>query len=273
MRYVVNQVGYNVEQRGVGEPLLLLHGFTGSAKSWRSLSARLGSSYATIAIDFLGQGESDEPEDASRYGMEWCVRDLAALLDVLEIERANVLGYSMGGRVALHFAAAHPERVETLILESASPGIADAQERQRRAQSDDALAERIEREGIAKFVAYWSEIPLFASQKRLPEATRDALKEQRLKNNAQGLARSLRGLSVGRQESLWGTLGEIQAPTLLLAGALDDKYAGIAREMEAAMPNARCEIVADAGHTIHLERPEVFETLALDFLSDGKFKN
>ncbi|MBI4570486.1 MAG: 2-succinyl-6-hydroxy-2,4-cyclohexadiene-1-carboxylate synthase [Chloroflexi bacterium] len=268
-RIAVNGVQLNAVMRGEGPSLLLLHGFTGSSGTWTPyLDAWPG--VKTIAVDLLGHGASDSPGDPERYRMERCVGDLVALLDRLGIERTAVLGYSMGGRVALHLAlsaSGGPERLWALVLESASPGIEDASEREERRRSDEALAERIEREGLERFVAYWEEQPVFASQSRLPDAVRAELRRQRLGNNPVGLANSLRGLGAGRQEPVLHQLGELRVPVLLIAGALDQKYCDLARRMAAVLPCAQMEIVPEAGHTVHLEQPEAFDRVVRAFLN------
>ncbi|MBI4571085.1 MAG: 2-succinyl-6-hydroxy-2,4-cyclohexadiene-1-carboxylate synthase [Chloroflexi bacterium] len=265
-RIAVNGVQLNVDMSGEGPPLLLLHGFTGSRVTWTPhLEAWCG--FKTIAVDLLGHGAADSPADPERYQMERCVEDLIALLDVLGVERTAVLGYSMGGRVALHLALHAPERLWALVLESASPGIEDAAEREERRRSDEALAERIEREGLERFVAYWEEQPLFASQSRLPDALRSELRRQRLCNRPLGLANSLRGLGAGRQEPLLRRLGELRVPVLLIAGDLDTKYCDLARRMAGALPCAQVEVVPEAGHAVHLEQLEVFDRVVRAFLN------
>jgi 2-succinyl-6-hydroxy-2,4-cyclohexadiene-1-carboxylate synthase len=266
MRLRVNNVCYNIERAGVGAPLVLLHGFTGSAASWTPHISGFSPHLSTIAVDLLGHGESDAPVEPSRYSIENSARDLAAILDELGIQRAHVLGYSMGGRVALFFAYKYPQRVNHLLLESASPGIQNPGERAQRAASDVELAGRIEREGIEPFVEHWTNLPLFASQEHLAPPVREQLKQQRLRNKPLGLANSLRGLSVGVQPSLWDELPTLSAPSLLIAGALDAKYTEIAHSMAHVMPDARVQVVADAGHTVHLERPEQYNALVLEFL-------
>lgn len=266
-RIPVNGVHLNVEVRGQGPALLLLHGFTGSAATWTpDLEAWRG--FTTVAVDLLGHGGSDCPADPRRYRMERCVEDLVALLDRLDVRRAAALGYSMGGRVALHLALRAPERLWALALESASPGIDDASEREARARSDADLAEAIERDGVEAFVERWQALPLFASQARLPAAVREEVRRQRLGNDPRGLAGSLRGLGAGRQEPLLARMGGIRMPVLVLAGALDDKYCALARRMAAAVPCARMEIVPDAGHAAHLERPRAFADAVRGFLDD-----
>lgn len=267
-RIAVNGAHLNVDVRGEGPALLLLHGFTGSGATWTPhLSASGGwRGFTTIAVDLLGHGESDCPPDPARYRMERCVEDLTGLLDELSIRQAAVLGYSMGGRVALRLALHAPERLWALVLESASPGIEDASEREERARSDAALAEAIEREGVEAFVDRWQDQPLFASQARLPATVREEVRRQRLRNDSRGLANSLRGTGAGVQEPLLNRLGELRMPVLLLAGALDERYCALARRMAAALPCARLEVVPEAGHAMHLERPEAFAGAVREFL-------
>ena len=250
-----------------GEGILLLHGFTGDGDVWRAYAPVLARHATVVAVDLIGHGRSDAPGDPARYGMERCVADLLAMLDQLGLARVAVLGYSMGARVALHLAAAAPDRVSALILESGSPGLAIDEERRARRDSDEALAARIERDGVEKFVAYWEALPLFATQRRAPLAVQIVQRRQRLSNSAVGLANSLRGMGTGAQTSLWDRLGEIHIPTLLIVGALDDKFRAIGGAMAAALPHARLAVAPDAGHTVHLEQPAEFDRLVTDFLN------
>jgi 2-succinyl-6-hydroxy-2,4-cyclohexadiene-1-carboxylate synthase len=259
---------YNVSTAGAGAPLMLLHGFTASAPSWDDHRAALSPRFRMIMPDLLGHGGSDAPSDPERYRMERCVADLIAILDALEVERTHLLGYSMGGRVALAMAIEYPRRIASLIMESASPGLAEASARRARVASDNALAGLIEREGMEAFVARWERMPLFASQERMSETARMRLRAQRLANNPTGLANSLRGLGTGVQEPLWKRLGELEVPSLIMAGELDGKFVGIAREMAAAIRGCRLALVAGAGHTIHLEQPGAFRQLVIEFM-DG----
>jgi 2-succinyl-6-hydroxy-2,4-cyclohexadiene-1-carboxylate synthase len=264
----IDGLRYHVEEVGAGDPLVLLHGFTGSAESWRDVITILGQRYRAIAIDLPGHGLTDSLEDVARYRMASVAADLAALLDEIGATPAHWLGYSMGGRLALYMAVYHRQIMRSVVLESASPGLAEPAERCARRTSDEALAARIEAEGIEEFVTAWEALPLFASQANLPPAGRFKLREQRLNNSARGLAGSLRGMSTGVQPSLWGQLGEVDRPVLLLAGELDAKFAAINRRMAGVIPASRLEIVASTGHAIHLEQPEIFKQIVGNFLAD-----
>lgn len=264
-RIMVNGVHLNVEIWGNGPPVLLLHGFTGGAATWKPFrDAWRG--FRLVAVDLLGHGQSDSPAAWQRYSADHCVADLVAVLDALAVQRTSVLGYSMGGRIALRLAVGAPERVRALVLEGSSPGIEDDQERAARRESDWALADAIEREGVAAFVDRWQALPLFASQARLPASTRDSLRRQRLRNNPIGLANSLRGMGVGAQQPLWEELPKLTAPTLVLVGAEDHKYRCLAEHMVTAMPNAHAVVLSGAGHAVHLEQPDTFAREVEKFL-------
>lgn len=259
-------IRYYVEITGAGHPLVLLHGFTGSGRSWDAASLGLSDAHTLIAVDLIGHGQTDAPADAVRYSMERSVGDLCAVLDRLSIERSAVLGYSMGGRLALHLALAAPERVTSLILESASPGIEDGAERMERRRSDERLARRIERQGVEAFVRHWESLPLFAGLQRVSDGARARLHAERLAHPGHGLANSLRGMGAGTQASLWARLSELSIRVLLIAGAEDQKYCSIAVAMHRLLPNAELAIIPDAGHVVHLEQPEAFARQVREFL-------
>jgi 2-succinyl-6-hydroxy-2,4-cyclohexadiene-1-carboxylate synthase len=261
----VRDIGLNVEVAGEGPALLLLHGFTGDISTWDPF-LDAWRDYRTIRVDIIGHGESDAPADSKRYRMAEAVKDILAVLDQLEVERTAVLGYSMGGRLALHLALAAPERLTALILESASPGIADRRERKARAAGDDALVDEILRDGIEAFVDRWQAQPLFASQSRLPAEVFERQRRQRLASSPVGLANSLRGMGAGRQDYLLPRLSELTMPVLLIAGALDQRYAALARHMASQLSNATIEIIEDAGHAAHLERLADFQRAISRFL-------
>jgi 2-succinyl-6-hydroxy-2,4-cyclohexadiene-1-carboxylate synthase len=267
-RIAVNGISLNVETsgRGDGPALLLLHGFTRDARAWQPLLPCFDA-YRTVRVDLIGHGKSDSPADAARYTMAHAVDDLTALLHHLDIERTALLGYSLGGRVALHFAVEAPHLLRALVIESASPGIEDDMERDARFASDAQLAASIEADGIESFAERWQAQPLFASQRQLPTAVLDEQRRQRLDNSTLGLANSLRGMGAGAQRWLLPELPQIDVPTVFLAGALDQRYAALAPVMAAAIPNADHHVVEGAGHTVHLEEPEAWSRLVTDFLA------
>ncbi len=256
----------NVEVRGQGPALVLLHGFTGAASGWGEFGRLLVHDFTTVALDIVGHGDSDAPAGIDHYRMEQAAHDLAAAAALAGFPRATWLGYSMGGRTALHVAAAHPEAVERLVVIGGSPGLATDAERQARIAADEELADRIEREGVPAFVDDWENLPLFASQRRMPREVQDDVRAGRLRCNPMGLANSLRGMGTGAQPPLFDRLASFSFPTLLLAGAEDAKFSAIAREMAADIPDAETHIIPDAGHAAQLEQPEQCAALVRAFI-------
>lgn len=269
MPYIeVDGLPINVERYGMGPPVIMLHGFTGSRTSWYHVFRALQGEYTTLCVDLVGHGWSGSPLSVERYRMPRAVDDLVGFMRQSGFERAVWVGYSLGGRIALQLAVRHPEAVSALVLEGASPGLPTQEERAERAAADEALARRIETEGLDAFVEYWQSLPLWDSQKtRLSESQQLALYQQRIGQRAAGLANSLRGMGTGAQDWVGDRLGSLDVPVLLTAGRLDTKFSAIAEEMGRAIPGARVEIIEDAGHCAHLEQPVAFNAVLLDFLS------
>ncbi|MFX3617010.1 MAG: 2-succinyl-6-hydroxy-2,4-cyclohexadiene-1-carboxylate synthase [Sporolactobacillus sp.] len=266
MKLNINQVSYNVSSEGTGEPLVLLHGFTGSMADWEQLLPEWVSVFQVIRIDLLGHGQTGSPDSPNRYSMDQQILDLIGILDLLGIKQANVLGYSMGGRVALSLACLHPERIKCLILESVSPGLSNLKERQARRQHDQKLSRFISDEGMEAFVNFWENIPLFETQKKLPDALRDRVRSSRLANHPLGLAGSLLGMGTGSQPSWWNKLKRLKMPVLLVTGKKDQKFCRIASEMARLIKRCDWQIAEDCGHNIHLEDQMAFSRILRAFL-------
>lgn len=263
LRLGVREVGSG----GSAPPLLLLHGFSGSSESWgEPLLERLSHGRRVIAVDLPGHGESDAPAEPGRFAFAAIVSDLADLLDALEVASAVWVGYSMGGRLALGAGLLLPDRVSRLVLESASPGLATEQQRTERRSSDELLARRIESSGIGEFVREWEELPLFATQRRLTPGVRAEIRSRRMTNRPEALAACLRGLGTGMQPSVWEALEHVAAPTLLIAGEEDRKFVRTNERMLEALPDARLEVIPEAGHAVHLEQPEVWASVVKSFV-------
>ena len=227
--------------------VVFLHGFTHTGRSWHPVIAALGERYTSVADDIRGHGDASERVPVS---LEAVIDDVVAAAGP---ERYTLVGYSMGGRIALHVALAAGDRVERLVLIGASPGIADEGERSARQRADEELAGEIERSSIEEFARRWAQTPVLAG---LPAAALDAAHADRLRSTPAGLARALRGLGTGALPSLWERLGELSIPVTLVVGERDSKFGAIAVEMARGMPEAEVVVAPGAGHAVHLEAPE-----------------
>ena len=227
--------------------VVLLHGFTHTGASWDPVVAALGESYRALAPDIRGHGSAAERAPVT---LEAVLGDLAELAPA----RFTLVGYSMGGRLALHAALAPAlgARIERLVLIGASPGIAGAVERDVRRAADDALADEVENMTIEEFAERWARTPVLAGQ---PPAVAAAVHADRLRSTPGGLASALRGLGTGALPSLWDCLGEIRVPATLIAGERDDKFRAIAAEMAGDLRDAQVAVIPRAGHAVHLEAP------------------
>ena len=265
---VVDGLRWEVRVRGTGTPLLLLHGFTGRATSWGAHATALARRFRLITVDLPGHGRSGIPVDPARVSVERSADDLATIVGRVGAAPADVLGYSLGARIALRLAVAHPGVVRRLILESPSAGIVSGTDRRARVTADAALADRLERDGIEAFVDEWERQPVFASYASMPPARLARLHAERLRNRPAGLAVSLRAAGQGSMEPLHDRLGEVRAPTLVIAGARDRAGCERAVAIAAGIPGARLETITEAGHAPHLETPNRFRRLALTFLEE-----
>jgi len=239
------------ETVGAGLPVAFVHGFTQTRGSWTPLLALLDNVEATL-IDAPGHGGST---DGAR-SLPQCGDDIA------ETMRTGVLvGYSMGARMALHAALAHPGKVTGLVLISGTAGIEDDTERRSRREADDALADRIEEIGTAAFIDEWLANPMFSG---LRPGT--AMRDERLRNSPRGLADSLRHAGTGTQENLWPLLPELSVPVLVITGTRDAKFTGIGGRMHRAIAGSTHAQVEGAGHTVHLEATAATARVLLDWL-------
>jgi len=212
--------------------------------------------------DLPGHGESLV---AQEYGTEATVAALMADLDELSITRTDLLGYSLGGRLALYLAFTDPDRVGRLVLESTTAGLDDEAERRARRIWDARWAAVLRTDGVAAFVDAWYRQPLFASLRRRPDLLEDLEARRRL-NDAEGLARSLEGIGAGVFPSLWHRLQEMDIPVMLINGSLDDRYCALASRLESGLSHVRHVEVAEAGHNTHLENPRVFASAVREYL-------
>lgn len=245
---------------GHGHPLVALHGFTLTGDQFSSLADKLDREI--VAPDLPGHGASADVAT----GVDHVVQAVCDLTSSFALP-VPLIGYSQGGRLAL-LAALHCEAsVERLVLVSANAGIEQEQLRRNRATQDDALAARIEMIGLERFIEEWTSAGL-TSTEELDPASRKLDHQIRMANTAEGLAKALRGYGQGAQPVVWPDLHTLAMPVLIMAGAEDDRYAGIATRMAERIPHAQHVVVSGASHNPLLDNPQ--ETLeAISAFVDG----
>jgi len=252
---VEHDVVIHAEVSGSGTPVVILHGFTGGASTMIGLSEQLSARHLVIVPDMVGHGGSSIPTRVSAYGVGAMASHVASLGVKLGHEKFHLVGYSMGGRVALTLACQAPVKVMSLAIIGVSPGIADPVQRSDRVAADQALADRLDSEGIDGFVDEWMAKPLFSSQSRLGPEYLEGARRQRLANNPAGLALSLRGGGTGAMTPLHDQLNGCGVPTAVIAGAEDPKFRTIADELAGMLGDANTSVIPDSGHAAHLEQP------------------
>ena len=247
----------------------MIHGFSGSGRSWGDgLLEALSRRFRVVAVDLLGHGMSDRPHDPVRYGLGRLSDDLGRVVDSCFDGPVDLVGYSMGARLALGVACGRPAWLRRLVLESGSPGLHDPEARRARVESDEALAGRMEAEGIEAFLSVWEGLAVFDSMRGSVSArTWAAVTAQRRDNDPLALAAVLRGFGTGAQPSLWDALPAVACPALLLSGRQDPKFRDLGRRMASLMPQGRAVSVPGAGHRVHLERPRHWVRVVRAFLA------
>ncbi len=247
-------------------PLVFLHGFLGSGKSWLNIAHSFSENYFCIMPDLPSHGDNTQIDITAPLNFDILTEWLSRLLDQIPVSKIHLVGYSLGGRAALHFACRYPKRILTLTLESANPGITDESERAHRLAEDTARAESILKDGMSAFVENWYHMPLFASLRNNHPQKLSAIKESAKSNQPDWMAKAIRELSPGAQKPLWDLLPNLPMPVFLIAGKYDKKYVQVIHKMAEEIPTARHRIVSEAGHNVHAEQPERYVSLLHEFL-------
>lgn len=225
------------------------HGFLGSPNAWRTIANELHLDYTA---EFLPGHGVNPILDA---GATW--NDVVdSIAQNLPKTPAVLCGYSLGARLALSLAIRHPDRVLSLCLFGVNPGFRSEPERAARSTWETQLEQRLHKQGLADFVKEWEELPLFASQKLLPETVVAQQRADRLGHDRHGIAWALRVLGAGKMPDLWPHLSSLNMPITLVTGTGDENCTAIARQMQAVNPHIVYEVIADCGHNPLLEKPE-----------------
>lgn len=254
---------YGVTVVGQGKPLVCLHGFSESGYTWDGIVIP---GYQMIRIDTIGHGDSDIPDDEQAFSIPQIMNDLHIVMHAVAGESYTLMGYSMGARLALLYALEYTSEIESLILESGSVGIEFDEVRSERQIADADLAHRIEHEDGTWFAHMWANVPIFESQKSLPEEVQTKIFARRAHNSPYALGATLRGSGQGVMPYVGHRLDELSMPCVYISGALDTKYTTIGRDVFGIRPNFHYVCIEQAGHNVHVERPGQFMTAVTEFL-------
>ncbi len=247
-------------------PILFLHGFMGNGNDWNETVSYLSEKYYCITLDLPGHGNSNNLE---RLNTVWdfdslCNR-LSGLLNHLKIQKVSLVGYSMGGRIALYFAHKYPQLLTHLILESASPGIKTNDKKEIRLKEDKALSQKLKNEPLEEILEKWYSLPLFSGIKNHPKYK--ALFLNRLKNDPTLLAKAVESFSPGRQVYLMNKMKNLKMSVNLICGENDIKYTDVMKKIKRDNLHFNLKIFRDCGHNVHFEKPDLFAEHLLLVLS------
>lgn len=247
-------------------PVLFLHGFMGSGTDWNEVIRFLSSGYFCLTVDLPGHGKTELVEGVD-YSFERTAQSLIEFIKGLNFKKCFLVGYSMGGRLALFLTLRYPQFFLKAVLESASPGLGTQRERELRISQDDRISDRLVTGNFQSFLKEWYDQPIFEGLTQSEDF--DKLFTNRLENNPGELAESLRCLGTGRQPSLWEELRGNEIPILLLVGEKDIKFQSIAREMTDSNRFVRLKTIEGCSHIIHFEKPGQFVKQIAEFFADS----
>lgn len=256
---------YEYFDHGKKKTLIVLHGFLNDHRSMFHVASAQKNKANIIYVDLPGFGQTKSTN--VQYSMADIAESLNHILKDYRHTDLYMLGYSMGGRVALAFACIYPDLLKGLILESTSPGVKVPEARKERAAIDSKRAEKIVKD-YYRFIQSWENMGLFSSQENLEYTALVEQREQRLAQNPKEVADSLNKYGTGIQPSYWGQLNDIETKTLQLVGRKDEKFVFINEKMNQLIPGAELKIIEHSGHNIHLEARQKFDIIVSAFINE-----
>jgi len=261
-------VKLHVEEAGSGIPVVFVHEFGGDTRSWEPQMRYFARNYRAIAYNARGYPPSDVPEDVSMYGQQRATDDILAVLDALEIDKAHIVGLSMGGFAALHFGFHYPDRALSLTVAGAGYG-AHPDVREQFKQESAEVSARILSDTMAEFSKIYAIGPT-----RVQFANKDPrgwaeFAGHLADHSTLGSANTMRAVQGGRP-SLYDFPEEMQAlkvPTLIMNGDEDDPCLDVGLFMKRNIPSSALVMLPRSGHLINVEEPALFNQLLGDFMA------
>lgn len=254
------------EEVGSGIPIVFVHEFAGDVRSYEMQMRYFGQRYRCIAFNARGYPPSDVPDNGALYSQERARDDIRAVLDALQLDKAHIVGLSMGGFAALHFGFTYPDRARSLVIAGCGYGAAP-DKRAQFAVEAEAAARQFEQAGMAKAAAGYALGPTRVQfQNKDPRGWQE-FADQLAAHSTEGSARTMRGVQA-RRPSLFDLVDKmktISAPTLIMTGDEDWPCLEPGLLMKRTIPTAALVVMPNAGHTINLEDPNAFNQHIADF--------
>jgi pimeloyl-ACP methyl ester carboxylesterase len=265
---VVNGVRLYYEDVGQGVPMIFVHEFAGEAASWAPQMRFFARRYRAIAYNARGYPPSDVPEDPAAYSQQQAADDIRGMLDALKIQKAHVVGLSMGGYATLHFGLTYPERALSLVVAGAGYG-SKSDEREGFKRDSASIVEKFEREGMAKVAEIYAMGPTRVQFRDKDPQGWQEFHDLFAKQSAKGHALTMRGVQMQRPSvyELTDRMAKLEVPTLIMTGDEDEPCLDPGIHMKRTIPTSGLVILPKAGHTINLEEPDAFNRAVLDFVT------
>jgi pimeloyl-ACP methyl ester carboxylesterase len=262
-------VRLHVEETGRGTPVVFVHEFAGDCRSWEPQVRFFSRRYRCVTFNARGYPPSDVPEDPRAYGQDHAVEDIARVMRQVGVERAHVVGLSMGGYAALNFGLAYPAKARSLVVAGVGHG-SDPATRAQFLTDCAALADRLLALGMQEGITHYADS---AVRRRLREKDPRGFEEfnrQFAEHSPLGLALTLRGYQMRRSTiyELEARMAQMQLPVLIVTGDDDEPCLAPSLFMKRAIPGARLWVAPRTSHAINLEEPEAFNRVVLDFISE-----
>ena len=252
-------------QQQTERTLVMLHGFISDQTTFDAHIQPLTAQVNLLLVDLPGHGQDMSPMNV-QWHFDWLVAQLHDLFEQYADHELYLHGYSMGARVALAYAVSYGETLSGLILESGTAGIEDDVAKRERQQVDQARARVLQLANIDVFVNDWERLPLFQSQRFLTSTEQQRIRQMRLSQKPERLAKALMDYGTGNMPNLWPELANVMCPVQLIVGEWDEKFVEIAQRMMTHFPQAQIQIVPEVGHTVHVEDCDKFDTILLAFI-------
>jgi len=248
------------------DPILFLHGFSGSSDCWKNIRREIN--LPTIAIDIPGHNKSYFLNLNEDYNYKDFRTELFLILNEINVKKVHLLGYSMGGRLAISFTQKYPELVKSLILESSTLGLVSHDEKEIQIEKDNELLNIINN-SMTDFITHWSQNPLFLNQEKRNSEDFNKLNNNRLKHNKEQLSKSLSSFTKANMPAFIEAFATFDCPVFLINGKDDTKYIKINRDMMKIHKKAKQFIINNSSHNVHLENKKDFidtiNNIVIDF--------